>query len=493
LLHDNLVSTVKFSPDGRLVFTTDQALTTRVFDAATGRPVGPPTRYSAAIQPAPTFCPDGKSTLTVCYDQTAWVREIAPPGLPLSPLKDAGPVGTVEFSGDGRRFLTISAWNPAGRDGMARENTKAVRTWDAETGRPLAPPVMHDEQVGQATFSPDGRRVASLTEHELRIWDAETGRPVGPPTRADDSFRSLAFSPDSRRVVVASRPDAVTLLAVEGGPPLWKWLLPQTAPPGRFLIQVRFWADGSKLVVDSNDGSIVLLDAASGKVEGQAREPLSTGLQLSPDGRRAFFGSRAGKGTLLDTQSVGASAVVFHQGSPLVVPRGFSPDGSRILTSSQEPSLSIWDAATARLLLPPLPTGGPLNMAAYSADGRRILTSTFGGKVRLWDALTGQPLSPLLQDSRFDHKVVFSPDGRRVLSIGGNSEGQPEAWLWNLLPDGRPIDELTRMVTLMTGRRIDPRFGLMPADPESIRDAWEATRQALLHGDDPTRSLAGNP
>ena len=159
----------------------------------------------------------------------------------------------------------------------------------------------------------------------------------------------------------------------------------------------------------------------------------------------------------------------------MVSPRGFSPDGSRVLTTSQEPSLSVWDAATAQLSLPPLPTGGPLATAEYSADGRRILTSAFGGKVRLWDALAGQPLTPLLQDSRFDTQGFFSPDGRRVLSIGSNSEGQPEAWLWHLLPDPRRIDDLTRLVTLMTGRRIDPKFGLMPSDPESLREAWDAS------------------
>jgi WD40 repeat protein len=234
---------------------------------------------------------------------------------------------------------------------------------------------------------------------------------------------------------------------------------------------------------------VTILDAASGEADGPERGPFPTPLLISPDGRRVFSGSQEGKGILADTQTVQANPRLFNQGSALVSPRGFSPDGRQVLTTSQEPSLSVWDTATARLVLPPLPTGGSLRDVAYSADGRRLLTSTVNGKVRIWDASTGQPLTALLQDSRFSRSAIFSPDGRRVLAIGEDPDGHPRLWLWKALPDRRPIDDLTRLVTLMTGRRIDPKFGLMPADPESLREAWEASRQALLHGEDAMRRL----
>jgi serine/threonine protein kinase/WD40 repeat protein len=491
LRHDDPVSSARFSPDGRLVFTIDQALATRVFDAATGRPVSPPTRYSAAIQSAPPFSPDGKRTLTVCYDQTVWVREITPPGLPLVPLKEAGLVHDASFSADGRRIVTTSAEREVWRDG------KVVRTWDAATGNSVGSPVLHDEPVQKAIFSPDGRHIASIAGHELRIWDAETGKPVRPPTRFQDSLMLLAFSPDSRRVVVSDSLGSLALLEVTGGPPIWQRPSENQDPRDRPLREVRFRDDGLGLIAVSPKGLVRVLDAATGQPDGPARGPFSFApLLVSPDARRVFSGGRDGKGSLWETQTGKAGPLLFQQGSPLVSPMGFSADGRRILTTSQQPSLSVWNAETGRPTLPPLPAGGPLARAAFSADGQRILTLAFGnfdGKVRLWDASTGQPLSPFLQDDRFNYSVIFSPDGRRVLAIGGKPDKQPEAWLWHLLPDARPIADLTRLVTLMTGQRIDPKFGLMPADPESIREAWEASRQALLHGDHPVRSVAGNP
>jgi WD40 repeat protein len=213
LRHDNPINLAQFSPDGRLILTTDRALTTRVFDPATGRPVGPPTRYSAQIQAAPPFSQDGKRTLTVCYDQSVWVREVRPPGLLLMPLTEAGDVDDASFSPDGRRIMTISASDDAG-------GRKVVRILDVESGRLVGSPMVHDEPVRGAEFSPDGRHVASLTEHELRIWEAETGRRVGQPARFKDSLMKFAFSPDSRRVAVSNSAGTLTLFELAGGPPV---------------------------------------------------------------------------------------------------------------------------------------------------------------------------------------------------------------------------------------------------------------------------------
>jgi WD40 repeat protein len=51
---------------------------------------------------------------------------------------------------------------------------KTARVWDAATGKPLGPPLAHQEKVVSAAFSPDGTRVVTASgDQTARVW--ETG------------------------------------------------------------------------------------------------------------------------------------------------------------------------------------------------------------------------------------------------------------------------------------------------------------------------------
>ena len=61
-IRSNKVSAV-FSPDGRRVVTASDDDTARVWDAATGRPVGAPLQHKGAVRFA-AFSPDGRRVVT---------------------------------------------------------------------------------------------------------------------------------------------------------------------------------------------------------------------------------------------------------------------------------------------------------------------------------------------------------------------------------------------------------------------------------------------
>ena len=67
---------VAFSPDGKTVLTGSEDRTARLWDAATGQPLGPPLTHQGAVM-AVAFSPDGKTVITGSGDKTARLWDVA--------------------------------------------------------------------------------------------------------------------------------------------------------------------------------------------------------------------------------------------------------------------------------------------------------------------------------------------------------------------------------------------------------------------------------
>src|SRR5262249_35203977 len=80
-------------------------------------------------------------------------------------------------------------------------------------------------------------------------------------------------------------------------------------------------------------------------------------------------------------------ALVLRGHGHWVISAGFSPDGKRIFTASQDKTVRVWNADGTGEPLVLRGAAGPYNHAAWSPDGGSIAAPSDDGTVWVWTAL----------------------------------------------------------------------------------------------------------
>lgn len=396
---------VRFDADGSRLLTTAGGAPrpTRVWDVETGRMLADLSLTGRAAEGVDLDAA-GRTVVSTEAHQAidvmrrwdvaggrSFVRRITVPGLPW-PDRDASGSCAWSVSPDGARvmyvpcgqevprlanayvFLDVASrrvriahdvisgdhfgvgtWHPD-RPTFLRADGDMVRELDARTARPLRDRRMGG-QVADVVYSPDGTiALAGEVGGLVTPLDADTLEDLARPVDAGGAVVSLGLGPDNRTVF------AVTSERTSG----------------------QFWG--------SWPDRWAVLDLESGEVvhEGEIGFYGNWGA-LSPNGdRAAITGLEGGEVLVVDlvTGEPVRPHVVAHQGNVSGI--SFSPDGSRLLTGSEDGSVVLWDPATAtQVARVTLPTTGN-TMAGFRPDGTLLLAQGFvtHSTLYVWDPST---------------------------------------------------------------------------------------------------------
>jgi WD40 repeat protein/serine/threonine protein kinase len=193
------VRAVAFGPNGR-TFLTASRRQARLWDAATGEPLGPPLAHAGEVHGI-AYSPDGRTLLTGSADMTTrlWDRATGQAG---SAWRHSDRILAVAFSPDGLTVLTGGA-------------EQSAQLWDATTGRALGPPLLHQGPVEGVAFGPDSRTVLTGSlDRTARLWDGPTGKPLSPPLPHRFPVRAVAYHPRGHLLATAGEDRTVQLWQV---------------------------------------------------------------------------------------------------------------------------------------------------------------------------------------------------------------------------------------------------------------------------------------
>jgi WD40 repeat protein len=276
-----------------------------------------------------------------------------------------------------------------------------VRILDMETFESLHTIRVDGADIGSVGFSPDNRAliIDDESSYTIQVVDIESGDVTSRMEGHSDSITAFALTED--RLFTASRDLTVRM---------WD------AETGSELDTLRQFTDSDPQIDVSNE-YVALTNYGDSSIQLWRINAGENG-----DGVGTEIGHEVEK-TLL-----GHTDYIFDL--------GFSADGSRLVTSSSDSTVRVWDVSTGETLFV-LEHPDDVYGAGLNSDGSLIATGATDNLVRLWDGETGELITELEGHVSAVNRVVFSPDDKYLLSTGTDTY----VYLWDLATNEAVLEE----------------------------------------------------
>ncbi len=425
--HTQVINTVVFSPNGKILASGSHDGTIRLWDVKTGQLLHTLTEYRNESGIA--FSPNG-STLASGDFSTIRLWDVETGTFLRTIGEDLTSVKSIAFSPDGQVLVSGS------RNDRGGSNPYSLRLWDVSTGQHLRTFAGNWAETHIVMFTPDGKMLATTGGNDgtVRLWDVCTGSHLRTYTGHTGRVNGIVFSKDGKTLVTGSDDSSILL-----------WDLHQTLTELDYLktdantdetINVHdffsftikakgtgksavrkmlFSPDEQTLASVSEDGSIRFFEANTGQHLRTILTEYTNGTRVnvlfSADGQTLAsqnWYDFTDKTILLwdvETGKLLKTILTEHRFSPNMV---FSPDG-QTLASWDYSSVSLWDVGTAKHLHT-IPTGG--SSVTFSPDGQLIARCSGWEGILLWDVDTGQHLNTIPTTHACNAYMLFSPNGQ---------------------------------------------------------------------------------
>ena len=452
-----MVTTIAFSPDGRILASGELGGAGRLWDVTTGKPIAtfkevPAPRYVELR--ALVFSEDGTQLIGASWNNEISVWEIGettkPPTILHMDGRKAswGTTDLMQLSPNGA-FLAIAESSP---EAWANKNFP-IKLWDAITGKQVHTLTGHTRWIKSIAFSADGKTLVSGDEHEtIRLWDTATGKLKSVLNwQHGISTHSLAFSPNGR-FLASGHYDGVKLWDNIVKPKQqtddaigdYQHIL-EIDEHKDYVSKLAFSPDGKTLLTGSKDGTIQAWDTGSGSHRFTCTGHFEgiRGLVFSLDGNTLTSLNRpvnppgivqrhrwnTNTGQLLSTD--------FLTGLRGFTPMAISLNGKTVAAHSNGGKCSLWDLTTTpphvvdHFTLKRFPKSGLNVRFAFSSSGKMLAAGGEDGLVHVWDLTISKKVRHRFTVKGHNYwlrTLAFSPDGKMLAS----GDEDRTLCLWNV-------------------------------------------------------------
>ncbi|MEV4513405.1 TIR domain-containing protein [Dactylosporangium sp. NPDC049525] len=508
---------------GREVVVSGDHGTVRIWDAATGTPIGDPLTGHEGPVRAVVIARSGDLDVVVSGGKDATVRLWnAATGKPIGdPLTGhTHPVNTVAVGRAGDRDIVVSGSEDA-----------TVRMWDIATGTPVGDPLVGhlDPIPPEGVLAVAVGRVgdcdlivAGSGFGTVWVWDAATGMPVGGPLEhMSGSVNAVAMGRSGDRDVIVSggviSDNSLDQELHDGEVVVWdaatrnKLYALRTPGTGRVLaVATRRIGDLDMIVSGSDDGMVRRWDATTRKPIGDpfaGHTDAISAVVMGRIGDREVIISGGNDNTVRwwDATSAELAGGPISGHTRLVKSVATGRIGARevIVSGSDDGTVRLWDAATGSAAGEPLSQYVPVRAVATGRIGHRDVVvsgsaateymadyDNYGdGMVRIWDAATGASIGdPLIDHTGAIFGVAIGRVRNRDVIVTGSTgsfgfrdtfgDHNGTVRVWDVVAS-TPIGDLLAGHTDVAGTVAVGRIGgldvIVSGSKDGTAQVWDAT------------------
>jgi WD40 repeat protein len=315
-----------------------------------------------------------------------------------------------------------ATFSPDGRQ-IATTDDRAAQIWDRQTHRLLFT-LPHGCEVYQAVYSPDGKQLVTVAETTVRIWDATSGALVRnlkarPSSWAPSDYYLAAISPDGQLVAAIDAAGSVVHI--------WD------ATNGALLAELHNHAGDFPALAFSSGGWLATTGGDEARV----------------------FDVRTWKQVVVIPGPIHSLAFDTH---------------SRLVTGSATGDVALWMIPSGARLRHLRPFGEPVDAVAFSPNGQFVAAGSHDGAMQVWQASSGALRSQL--NPRHSKILAVEFDLASTLLLAANADGTV---VIADVAQGLPVAILEGPRSVVRVAHFDTSSHVVGASWDGTARVWDAT------------------